>query len=97
MVEAGDNLDLECHISGEWNLCEWKKVGGGLKCLSYSNSDGELPCDGDDTAKVVISGDICKVNNKYSNDTKNVTSACKTKKTENIFSYMFQCKTLVMQ
>ena len=62
MVEEGDNVELECSVSGDWKLCEWKKQDDSVKCYTYKNSEGnEIDCENTDRAKIVAASDSCKV------------------------------------
>ena len=63
MVEEGGDMELACDYGGGgWNMCEWSREAGDLKCITYQNAeDEELECEAPDTARVIGSEDSCKV------------------------------------
>ena len=63
MVEEGGDMELTCDHGGEgWNMCEWSREAGDMKCITYLNAEEEeLECEAPDTARVIGSEDSCKV------------------------------------
>ena len=63
MVEEGGALELTCdHGGGGWNMCEWSREAGDLRCITYQNAeDEELECEQPDTARVIGTEDSCTV------------------------------------
>ena len=71
MVEEGGALELACdHGGGGWNMCEWSREAGdmrNIRCITYQNAeDEELECEEPNTARVIGSGDSCKVSSGQS-------------------------------
>ena len=62
-VEEGGDMELACDHEGEgWNMCEWSREAGDLKCITYNIAeDKELECEAPDNARVIGSADSCKV------------------------------------
>ena len=63
MVEEGGDMELACDHGGEgWNMCEWSREAGDMKCITYQNAEEEeLECEAPDNARVIGSEDSCKV------------------------------------
>ena len=63
MVEEGGALELTCdHGGGGWNMCEWSREAGDMRCITYQNAeDEELECEQPDTARVIGTEDSCTV------------------------------------
>ena len=62
-MEEGYDMELACDHKGEgWNMCEWSREGGDLKCVTYNIAEDKgLECEAPDNARVIGSADSCKV------------------------------------
>ena len=67
MVEEGGALELVCkHGGGGWNMCEWSRDLGDMRCITYHNAeDEELGCEVPASARVTGSADSCKVSHEW--------------------------------
>ena len=61
LIVAGDRLDLNCNVEGEYDFCEWS-YSDAWQCMTYNNAFGEeLPCDDEERALITGTEESCMV------------------------------------
>ena len=61
LIAAGERLELNCDIEGEYDLCEWT-YSDAWQCMTYKSAMGEeVPCDDQERATILGTDGSCTV------------------------------------